>query len=192
MKKTILIAVSLLILLPVMLSAKFEYLSEEEYKDLKRDEVKRYWEKLENKMAEYQERKANAIAQNQQCQARRDELKKELTQVNSEYETVYGNIMAMLGVDEASYAAVNNSIDYFQSEATQWESMSDKQLWENKTQLRELLAEYEEYRDNPESKVPDFRTEFSDLDNRYNNLARSLEAAKPKYYEDSYTVVKGD
>ncbi|HCX73172.1 MAG TPA: hypothetical protein DHM37_05585, partial [Candidatus Cloacimonas sp.] len=63
MRKTLLIAVSILILLPVMLSAKVEYMSEEEYKDLSREEVKNYWANLEQQLADFQERKANALAQ---------------------------------------------------------------------------------------------------------------------------------
>ena len=54
------------------------------------------------------------------------------------------------------------------------------------------MAEYNEYRGSNYGKVPDFRRDFSDLDNKIANISASLEAAKPKYYEDSYTVVKGD
>jgi len=192
MKKTLLIAVSILILLPVMLSAKIEYLSEEEYKDLKRDEVKRYWTKLEQQLADFQERKANAIAQNEKCSARLAEMKKEKQAVDSEYDRVYNDIIAMLGVDKTDYSGIEGKIAYFNSEVGNWQNLSDKELWDKKKQVKELVSEYNEYRNSCKSKVPDFRTEFSDLDNKINNLAKNLEAAKPKYHEDSYTVVRGD
>ncbi|MDN5353710.1 MAG: hypothetical protein PWQ09_466 [Candidatus Cloacimonadota bacterium] len=175
-----------------MLSAKVEYMSEEEYKDLSREEVKNYWANLEQQLADFQERKANALAQQNAYQTRIAELKEEKQAVDAEYDRVYNEILAMLGVDKTDYSGIREKIAYFNSEVDNWQGLSDKELWNEKKQVKELVAEYNQYRNTPEAKVPDFRTEFSDLDNRINNLERSLAAAKPKYYEDSYTVVRGD
>ena len=62
MKKYIVLSLIVLLVLPAILSARVEYLSEEDYKKLKKKERLAYWENLENDLADLQQRKADAIA----------------------------------------------------------------------------------------------------------------------------------
>lgn len=192
MKKFTIITLIALILLPVFLTAKVVYLTEEEYKDLSKQERLHYWENLENELANNQKRKADAIANSEKYNVRIEELKAELATLNGEYDVVHGEILDYLGVTEADFAAIQEKIDYFNNSIDQWQNMSDKELWKAKKSIKELVAEYNEYKQTNFAKVPDFRKDFSDLDNRIENLQNDLMNAKPKYYEDSYTVVKGD
>ena len=192
MKKIIIISIVAVLIIPVILQSKVVYLNEEEYKKLKKKERLHYWENLENELADNQMRKADALANSEKYSTRIDELKKELTRANNEYDVVHQGILDYLGVTQGDFASIQERINYFNNEVTNWNNLSDKELWKAKKSVRELVAEYNEYRQSKYAKVPDFRAEFSDLDNKIANLESTLEAAKPKYYEDTYTVVRGD
>jgi nucleoid-associated protein YgaU len=192
MKKITLISLVLLIVIPVLLQSQVVYLTEEEYKELKKDERLHYWETLENELANNQKRKADAIANAEAYEIRIEELRKELAAVNGEYDMVHQQILDKLGVSQDEFAMIQDKIDYFNNKIDNWNNLSDKELWKAKKSVHEMIAEYNEYRQTNYAKVPDFLQDFSDLDNRIANLEASLDAAKPKYYEDTYTVVKGD
>lgn len=192
MRKITLITIVALMLLPILLTAKVVYLTEEEYKDLNKEERLHYWENLENELANNQKRKADAIANSEKYSVRIEELKAELASLNGEYDVVHGEILNYLGVTEGDFADIQDKIDYFNNSIDDWNNMSDKELWKAKKSIKELVAEYNEYKQTKYAKVPDFRKDFSDLDNRIENLMNDLNNAKPKYYEDNYTVVKGD
>ena len=192
MKKIIIISIVAVLIIPVILQSKVVYLNEEEYKKLKKKERLHYWENLENELADNQMRKADALANSEKYSTRIDELKKELNRVDNEYDVVYQGILDYLGVTQGDFASIQERINYFNNEVTNWNNLSDKELWKAKKSVRELVAEYNEYRQSKYAKVPDFRAEFSDLDNKIANLENTLEAAKPKYYEDTYTIVRGD
>jgi len=192
MKKIILISLVVLLVVPALLQSKIVYLTEDEYKKLKKQERLHYWENLENELADNQKRKADAIANSGAYTIRIEELKKELAIVNGEYDIVHQQILDKLGVSADEFAMIQAKIDYFNNEANNWNNLSDKELWKAKKAVKELMAEYNEYRQSKYAKVPDFLKDFSDLDNKIANLGENLNAAKPKYYEDTYTVVKGD
>lgn len=192
MKKILIISLAVLIIVPVFLQAKVTYLNEEEYKELKKEERLRYWENLENSLADYQQMKADAIANQEKYSAKIEELKAKLAKTNEEYDMVYNQILKDIDVSESDFPMIQRKIDYFNKKIANWDNLSDKQLWKTKKAVRGLIAEYKDYKQTKYAKAPDFRKDFSDLDNKIENLSMSLENAKPKYYEDSYTVVKGD
>ncbi len=192
MKRIILLSLIAMLVLPVFIQAQVTYLSEDEYKELKKKERLVYWENLENDLAEYQQRKADAIANQGKYTTRIEELNALMKPVKTEYDIVNAEILAFLGVTQADYASIMQKIRYFNGEVSNWNNLTDKELWKAKKTVRALVVEYDEYRDSKFGKVPDFRKDFSDLDNKIVNLENNLEAAKPKYYEDEYTVVKGD
>ncbi|MDO9577898.1 MAG: LysM peptidoglycan-binding domain-containing protein [Candidatus Cloacimonadales bacterium] len=192
MKKYILISLIVLLVIPAILTASVAYLSEDEYKKLNKKERLAYWEDLENDLAMLQQRKADAIALQEEYSACVLEQQDKITALNNEYEATYNSILAMLSVPKTEVPMINDKIQYYNKEISNWETMSDNELWKAKKTVRELIAEYKEYRADSESKVPDYRQDFSDLDNRIANLEKSLDNAKPKYYEDTYTIVKGD
>ncbi|HPR17656.1 MAG TPA: LysM peptidoglycan-binding domain-containing protein [Candidatus Cloacimonadota bacterium] len=192
MKKYLVFLLVTLLVVPAILSAKVVYLSETDYKKLNKKERLAYWDDLETELANLQQRKADAIAQKEQCAARYDELKQEEVAIDSEYQEVYDSILAMLNVSKDDVPVVLTRLEEFNQRIGNWEKLSDDELWKAKKSVRELINEYANYRETNESLVPDYRKEFSDLDNRIVNLEKSLDNAKPKYYEDTYTVVKGD
>lgn len=192
MKKYITILLIAILIVPAVINAKVTYLSEEDYKKLNKKERMSYWDDLQTELAELQQRKADAIAQEEQCLAKFDDLKKQEMALDTEYQQTYDSILAMLNVEKKAVPAINTRLEEFNRRVGNWEKLSDDELWKAKKSVRELITEYNDYRDTNESLVPDYRKEFSDLDNRVANLERTLDNAKPKYYEDTYTVVKGD
>jgi len=193
MKKIIIIALIILFVVPTFLqSLSVTYLSEEDYKRLKKKERLMYWEELENELVALQQRKADANADSEKFSARIEELGRLLNETNSEYDNTYNEILDFLGVSKADFAGIQAKIKYFNNKINNWNNLSDSELWETKKAVRELIAEYNDYRESNYTKVPDFVDEFSDLDNKIIGLENSLEAARPKYYEDEYTVLKGE
>ncbi|RLC51758.1 MAG: hypothetical protein DRZ79_02295 [Candidatus Cloacimonadota bacterium] len=192
MKKIIIIALVVMFVVPSFLMSAINYLSEDEYKKLKKKERLAYWENLENELANLQQRKADATAKSEQYSARIEELQKQLNKLNADYDKTYNEILEFLGVSKADFAAIKAKIKYYNNKIDNWNSLSDEELWNAKKSVRELVAEYNDYRATNYAKVPDFRKDFSDLDNKIAGLQSNLEAAKPKYYEDEYTVKRGD
>ncbi|MDP8269473.1 MAG: LysM peptidoglycan-binding domain-containing protein [Candidatus Tenebribacter davisii] len=192
MKRIIILSLVALLVLPVLIQAQVTYLSEDEYKDLKKKERLAYWEDLETDLANYQQRKADAIADQDKYTARIEELNGEMVPVQTEYDKVHGEILEFLGVTEDDFAGIMQKIKYYNGEIDNWDGLTDKELWSAKKTVKALVADYKDYRGSKYGKVPDFRSDFSDLDNKIANLCDNLENAKPKYYEDDYTIVKGD
>ena len=192
MKRYIILALVVMLVVPAILCARVNYLTEDEYKKLKKNERLAYWENLETELAQLQQRKADDIARQGKLTTQHETLVQKSTELDNQYEKTYNEILAMLNVPREEVPEIKDRISAFNKEINNWEKMSDKDLWKAKKSVNELIAEYNEYRKSNEAKVPDYRKDFSDLDNRIANLQRSLENAKPKYYEDTYTVVKGD
>jgi nucleoid-associated protein YgaU len=192
MKKIILLSLVCALLLPVVLQAKVVYLNEDDYKKLKKSERENYWVELETDLASYQQRKADAIALQDEKKARIEELNKQLAAVDTEYDETYNRIITKLNVNEGEFGDIRDKIAMYEKNLQNWNSMSDKALWKNHKEAQALIEEYKAYRQTNQAKVPDFRTDFSDLDNKIMALENDIERVRPKYYEDDYTVKRGD
>ena len=189
--KKILILVLLAITF-VAINAEVIYLSEEEYKDLSKQERIAYNEELLNEIDDLLNRKALAIENNEKYQKEIEVLKEELATLNSEYAEVRTRILEKLNLTEEDMAIIRDKIDYYNSQLAQWNNLSDDELWKAKTKIKELITDYQGYRDSNYGKAPDFIKEFTDLDRKFSKLENTLNSARPKYYEDEYTVKAGD
>jgi len=192
MKKYLLITLIVLLAVPAFLQASVEYLSQEDYKELKKVERLNYWDRLETELATLQQRKADAVADSAKFANRIDALKAQKAAFDTEYNQVYKDILTYLEITKSDIASVMNKLNYYNKNLANWENLSDKELWTAKKSVRNLVTEYNELKETNASKAPDLREDFSDLDNKIANLEANLQAAKPKYYEDEYTVVVGD
>ncbi len=192
MKKIIILATLLAVILPTFLFAEVTYLSEDEYKHLKKKERLHYWQQLQDQLAEYQKAKSEAIANKEKYKKEIEQLKAELKQTKEEYDKTYNEILTKLGVSKEDLPSIKQKIDYFNNKIANYNEMTDNELWAAKKEINNLIEEYEKYSKSNYAKVPDFVANFSDLNNKIENLKNNLDAAKPKYYEDSYTVVKGE
>ena len=192
MKHIIIIALAALLLLPVLMFGQFTYLSEEEYRNLSRSERKIYSENLEREYLDLMRKKADAIAVNEQYLIEIADLRARIAAVDSEYEVVYNRILDGLGITRADVDAARRRLEEYNRRVDNWNRMSDTELWNNATAVRQTINEYEEFKQTNVAKAPDFRNDIVELNRKIVNLEANLDRVRPKYYEDSYTVVRGD
>jgi len=192
MKHIIIITLAALLLLPVLLFGQFTYLSEEEYRSLSRSERQIYSENLEREYLNLQQRKADAIAANEQYLVEIADLRARIAAIDSEYEIVYNRILDGLGITRADVDAARIRLEEYNRRVDNWNRMSDTELWNNATAIRQTINEYEEFKQTNVAKAPDFRNDIVELNRKIVNLEANLDRVRPKYYEDSYTVVRGD
>ncbi|MCB5230684.1 MAG: LysM peptidoglycan-binding domain-containing protein [Candidatus Cloacimonas sp.] len=192
MRQYILISLIVALLLPIALFAQFTYLSDEEYKQLNRQERKVYNQNLEEELIALQQRKADAIANDVQYKKEIEELRNKLAELNEEYQTVYNRILNSLEITTGDIEAARRKIDEFKRNIDNWNSLSDSELWKNAKAINQTIDEYNSFKQTAAAKAPDFRNDIVELDRKIVNLEANLKRARPKYYEDSYTVVKGD
>ncbi|MFA5244296.1 MAG: LysM peptidoglycan-binding domain-containing protein [Pedobacter sp.] len=195
MKKIITIAIILLVVLPTLLSAKVNYLSEKDYKKLSNEERAVYCQQLTDEKTDLMTRKADAIARQDEANRRLEELGALSTAIDAEREVVYNGILAYLGIDKNDVAKWNEmmkKLDYFNEQINNFENLSDSELWQAKKDIYALRQEWNEYRKSGYSKLPDFQEEVLLIENRLTRLEAEVNSKGPKYYEDNYTVVKGD
>lgn len=192
MKKIILLSLIVLFVVPVLLQASVTYLDEDSYKKLKKKQRLEYWDNLENNLAELQQRKSDAIINSDKYEKEIEKLKAKLNRTNAEYDDVYKSILTMLNIGDFDANSIRKKIGYFNSKIDGWNNLSDDEIWKAKKSINELIVEFQEYKKFNYGKLPDFRKDFSDLDNRIKNLEETVGSAKPNYYEDSYSVKRGD
>ena len=191
MKKIIITLLLVALLVPVLF-AKVNYLSENEYKKLKKKERIQYWDDLQNQLLEYQKNKSQAIADKDKYQKEIDELKAKIKDSDVQYDQAYTAILTKLGLTKNDLPAIKSKIDYFNGKIQNYNNLSDNELWAAKKEVNTLIEEYDSYAKTNSAKVPDYYMNFSDLNTKIENLKNNLQAAKPKYYEDTYKVVKGE
>lgn len=193
MRKTaiLLILISSL-LIPALLSASVNYLSDQEYKKLSKAEREQYWNDLNNEIANLQKRKTEANNQSQTLDQQISDLEKQIRMINNE-------IAVMNQKLQISDAAVNDfraRVQKLKNELTDWEKLSDSQLWEKQKEFTELNERISLDEGHSLAKLPEFKKDFTDIRRRYNAINESMNKIqtkeKPAYYEDNYQVKKGD
>jgi len=193
MKKLTIIALVVSFVLPaLLLSAEFTYLSDDEIKALRGAERKQYFADMEQAMVDLQKRKADALANSERYRQEIEHLQQRVDAVDAEYAATRQAIYDFLGLTFADLNTVQNKIKYFENQLGRYDRMTDDELWNAKKAVAELVEEYNKYRGTNYARLPEVRNQFSDLDRRIAALERSLQNARPKYYEDKYEVARGD
>lgn len=192
MKKLIYSCLIVALLLPLALSAEFTYLSEEEYRSLSRQERNVYWENLERELLNYQQRRADAVALHERNLQDIENLRSQIAEIDREYQTVYDRIVAGLDLQRGDIDAAKRRVEEFRRKIDNWNATSDSELWNHAKAIRQTINEYNEFKNTHVAKAPDFRDDIVELDRKIRNLEATLERVRPRYYEDSYTVVRGD
>jgi nucleoid-associated protein YgaU len=183
----------LILIVPVFLCADFRYLSDDEYKDLSKKERLKYWEDLENELMMWQKKEADAKAAIPKNEARIAELKQKIKEADEEYNTLYNRILTALGgVSHSEIVEFQNQLDAIKAKLDYYGQMPNSELYKNNKEILEFIDNYNKMKTQKVAKVPKFATEFVELDRRITKLSSDLESAKPKYYEDTHVVVKGE
>jgi Uncharacterized protein containing LysM domain len=191
MKKYIALFV-LLMILSTFLQAEVRYLTEEEYKDLSKEETLKYWEALENELMMLQVRQANAGSQVTENELKIVALGEEIALLDLEYDVIYTRIMNSIGtvshselVDfEQKLNEIKNKLDYY-------DQLPNSELYKSNQEIKNFIAQYESLKGEDIAKVPRFQQDFAEIDSRIDMLQENM-YPYGEYYEDEYTVVKGD
>ena len=189
-KKLQILTLLAVFLLPMFLSANFVYLSDEEYKKLSSAERAQFNAALENEMATFQRRRADAIASSERLTAEIEALRGQISSADADIAA----LMNRLGITEQDLIALRSRIRYYQDQLTNWERMSDDDLWRNARAFTELREDYNATRQNRLARLPEFQRDFNELNRRFTAIDESIARARRSrgYWEDSYTVRRGD
>ncbi|MCK9329993.1 MAG: LysM peptidoglycan-binding domain-containing protein [Candidatus Cloacimonetes bacterium] len=186
-KKIQIIALIVIFVLPIFLNASVNYLNEDDYKKLSKTERQQYWNQLETEMTNLQQRKADAIAANERLTVEIEALRTNINDVD----TNISDLFDRLNITDANLAELRSKIQYFKDQLNNWENMSDDDLWKNAKAFKELNEDFNNTKAVQIASLPEFKRDFNDLDRRFKAINDALKAANT-YYEDNYSVVKGD
>ncbi|MBC8527073.1 MAG: LysM peptidoglycan-binding domain-containing protein [Candidatus Cloacimonetes bacterium] len=192
-KKNNLLIIMLIVMLPVFLFSEVRYLSEEEYKDLSKNEALKYWEELENEMMMLQIREADARNCVTKDEVRIVELNQKIQEVEEEYDNLYNALLTALGgLSHSQIVEFQNQLDEIKAKLDYYGRMPDSELYKNNKEILAFIDKYNEMKDQKAAKIPEFALEFKEIDRRVSKLRDDLKGAKPPYYEDTHVVVKGE
>ncbi|MCL2064250.1 MAG: LysM peptidoglycan-binding domain-containing protein [Candidatus Cloacimonetes bacterium] len=189
MRKFTLFIVLVIFIFPLFLHG-FTYLSDSEYRALSSGERREYIAALEVEMSSMQRRRADAMASSMLLEMEIEETRGHLSEMNEEI----AELMAILGITEETLAATRARLRYYQDQLTNWERMSDNELWRNARAFTELREDYYGTRQTREARLPEFQRDITELNRRFTAVGESVDRARRTsgYYEDSYTVQRGD
>ena len=189
MKKFKLLTLMVIFVLPLFLHG-FTYVGEQEYKNMNSAERRAWNEDLLKEMESFQRRRADAMAAGEELSKEIDDLKAQLDALNHEI----SELMAVLGITEESLAHLRSRLRYYQEQLTNWERMSDDELWRNARAFTELREDYYATRQTREARLPEFQRDITELNRRFTAVGDAIERARRTsgYYEDSYIVQRGD
>ncbi|MEA3476283.1 MAG: LysM peptidoglycan-binding domain-containing protein [Candidatus Cloacimonadota bacterium] len=191
-KKYVIISL-LIILIPVFLYADVRYFSDEEYKDLSKQELLKYWEDLENELMMWQTREAAAREAIPVNEAKIAELEQKIQAVDNAYENLYASInKALGGITQDEIVEFQSQLDNLKARLDYYEKMPDSELYKNKDEILAFIDNYNNLKNQNIAKLPKFRSDFEELNKRILKLSDDLQQAKPEYYEDTHIVVKGE
>ena len=183
----------LILIVPVFLCADVRYLSEEEYKDISKQERLKYWEDLENELMMWQQREAAAKEKIPENEAKIAELTKKIQAIQSDYDNLYASINEALGgISHSEIVEFENQLNEIKAQLDYYGQMPNSELYKNNKEILSFINKYNELKDQNVAKVPKFLPEFVELDRRINKLSDDLSQAKPEYYEDTHVVVRDE
>jgi predicted nuclease with TOPRIM domain len=188
-QKLQIIALILIFVLPVFLNA-FTFLNETQYKNLTKKEKAEYRANLDRQMAEFHQRKNEATMESEELERNNEDIRQRLAGLDVELAALY----AELGITEEDINAIHTRIQYYKDQLTNWERMSDDELWTNAKAFRELNEDYRATHDQRLARLPEFQRDFSDLNRRFTAVDNTLDRLRKGrgYYEDNYEVRPGD
>ena len=190
MRKLQLLTLILALVLPLFLQAQFTYLEDPSYQRLTGPERQDYIRNLEREMENLQQRRTTAIENTARFEAEIPELRRRIAELDVEL----AEIMQRMGITEQDIADMRTRLQYYKDQLTNWERMSDDELWRNAKAFTELREDYNRSKTHRLSRLPEFQRDFTDLDRRFTAIQDTMNRSRRSsgYHEDSYTVRRGD
>jgi len=179
-------------MLASFLQAEVRYLTEEEYKDLSKEETLKYWEALENEMMMLQVRQANTCPQVAENDKKIAALKEEITLLDQQYNVIYTRIMNSIGtVSHSDLVNFEQKLNEIKNKLDYYDQLPNSELYKSNQEIKNFIAQYEDLKGENLAKVPQFQQDFAEIDSRIEMLQENM-YPYGEYHEDEYAVVKGD
>jgi nucleoid-associated protein YgaU len=185
MRKLQLLILLAIFVMPMFLFGQFVYLSDEDYKKLSSSERTQYLADLNAEMLRLGSQTSTSNAEAESLDAEIEELRKKIAEVDSGIQTEYDR----LGISDQTIADIHTRIQYYKDQLSNWERMSDDELWRNATAFKELEEDYLGTRNRQLARLPEFQRDFNDLDRRFQAINDSIQRARRGYY---HVIQPGD
>ncbi len=140
------------------------------------------------KLAEYQKREADAKAELNKCDADMEVVKQQIAQIDEEVASVWNEIYALLGTDEAGVKAYRSSLNDLESQVDNLASLSPEELFKRRAEIDQLEQKLNELKQNKIAVLSEMQDKLATIEGKIAQLRANL----PKADFDEYTVVKGD
>ena len=145
-------------------------------------------EDYQAQLSEWQMREADANTAVNTCQAEVDSLKGEVTNVNAESEKVWGEILDLIGTDQAGLDAYKNSLKALESQVDGLLALSPEELFQRRKEIADIEAKLDEAKANRSSALSEIQDMIANIEGKLTQLKNKM----PKAIYDEYSVVVGD
>jgi len=145
---------------------------------------------LDRELSSFQSRRSNANAEAERLQASIIRNREMLVEIDAEIES----LLDQLQITDEDFAFIRSRIQYYQNELTRWERMGDDELWRNARAFAQLREDYNQTRQIPLTRLPEFVRDFNELNRRFTDIEATLDRNRQSrgYWEEPYTVNSGD
>ncbi len=139
-------------------------------------------------LKDWQTREANAKKAVEECASSVAALKTELAGVTAETEKIWGEILKMIGTDQASVDAYRNMLKALDSQADGLLALSPEELFKRSDEVAALEAKLAEAKKNKISVLTEMQNLIASIEGKITQIKNKM----PKAMYDNYTVVVGD
>ena len=120
------------------------------------------------------------------------ELKSKKSEITTKRDKLYSEIIASEGNTSNDVQRIHEKIKGYKNKVNNYQKLSNKELYGRIKDVESFTGGYWEFRENKLTNLPEFDDAFQELDRSIRKLSQDLIAARPKYYEDDYVVVRND
>jgi nucleoid-associated protein YgaU len=145
-------------------------------------------EEYQAQLSEWQMREADAQTAGTTCQTEVDGLKEEIATVDAETETVWGEILDLLGTDQAGVDEFRSSLQNLESQVDGLLALSPEELFKKREEIAEIAAKLEEFKGNKIAALTEMQNMIASIEGKLTQAKNKM----PKAVYDEYTVVVGD
>lgn len=145
-------------------------------------------EEYNAKLAEYQQREADAKAELEKCRADIETINQQIAQTDEEIGTVWKEIYTMLDTDEDGVKAFRSELNDLEAQVDALASLSPEELFKRRAEIDQLEEKLNEHKQSKIALLSEMQDKLATIEGKIAQLRASL----PKADYDEYTVLKGD
>jgi len=151
-------------------------------------EKKMSMEEYNAQLKDWQTREANAIKAAEECAKSVAQTKTDLAAATAETEKIWGEILTMIGTDQASVDAYRTLLKGLDAQADGLLALSPEELFKKRDELAALEGKLAEAKKNKISVLTEMQNLIAAIEGKITQIKDKM----PKAMYDNYTVVVGD